>query len=137
MKFQIKILNNPLICDIDEILGLYVAEGWWDGPLNKDLVLEIINGSHIFVAAFHGEKLIGMGRAISDGVSDAYIQDVTVNKDYRGKSLGALIINKIIDELKKKNILWIGLISEKNSEGFYKKLGFSEMENTYPMKYKI
>ena len=137
MTFQIKAVNHPETKNLHDILDLYIAEQWWDGPPLIEPVLEIIKGSHIFIGAFHGEKLIGMGRAISDGVSDAYIQDVTINKNYRNKNLGSLIIKKIIKELKKDKIFWIGLISEKNSHNFYKKIGFSEMKNAYPMKYKI
>lgn len=137
MTFKIKILKTPNDSDLKAILNLYIQEQWWDGSPDENLVLEIIKGSHIFVAAFDNQKLIGMGRAISDGVSDAYIQDVTMDKSYRKKGIGSLIINKIIEELKKRKIYWIGLISEKNSDQFYEKIGFDKMNNSYPMKYKI
>jgi aralkylamine N-acetyltransferase len=37
---------------------------------------------------FVEKKMIGMGRALSDLTSDAYIQDVTVLKAFRGKGIG-------------------------------------------------
>ena len=137
MPLKIKKLSNPTKDQLSEILDLYIAENWWDGPKELQPVLEIIKGSHIFVAAFHGERIVGMGRAISDGVSDAYIQDVTIHNEFRKKGIGALVMEKLINELKKDKIFWIGLISEKNSHGFYEKIGFSQMENTRPMKFKI
>ncbi|MGE4519127.1 MAG: GNAT family N-acetyltransferase [Desulfobacteraceae bacterium] len=137
MEFQIKILKNPDVKNLHEILSLYIEESWWEDAPLTDKVLEIVKGSHIFAACFAGDEIVAMGRAISDGTSDAYIQDVTVKKEYRGKKIGALLVKRIIDELKKDNIFWIGLISEKNTNKFYEKLGFYEMKNTFPMKYKI
>ena len=52
-----------------------------------------------------------MGRAISDLVSDAYIQDVTVLKEYRGKGIGKIIIQTLVEELKTKGVEWIGLVA--------------------------
>lgn len=137
MQFEIKFLTNPTQKNLNEILNLYIEEGWWeDEPLTKK-VLEIIKGSHIFAVCFADEKIIGMGRAISDKTSDAYIQDFTIKKEYRGKNIGSALLKKILNQLKKDKIFWIGLISEKNSKIFYEKNGFNEMQATFPMKYKI
>jgi len=137
MDYLIIPLKNPDQSVLQDILNIYIQEGWWDGGYDLKNVLEIIKGSHIFYAALDNNAVIGMGRAISDGVSDAYIQDVAVKKEYRKQNIGSSIIKEIVKKLKQEKILWIGLISEKNSHEFYKKLNFEEMKNTYPMKYKI
>jgi spermidine synthase len=74
-----------------------------------------------------------MGRALSDGVSDAYIQDVTVKKPYRGQGIGTQIIQKLVERLNADGLEWIGLIAEKNSHKFYRRLGFKKMPNSVPM----
>jgi spermidine synthase len=74
-----------------------------------------------------------MGRSISDGVSDAYIQDVTVSKPFRGKGIGSQLVTKILEKLEKDGIEWIGLIAERGSARFYQPLGFTEMSNSTPM----
>jgi ribosomal protein S18 acetylase RimI-like enzyme len=63
------------------------------------MVQAIIEKTHRFVIATLGDRIIGMGRAISDGVSDAYIQDVTVHPDLRGKGIGKAIIRKLVEQL--------------------------------------
>ncbi len=80
-----------------------------------------------------GEEIIGMGRVISDGASDAYIQDVTVTKAYRGKGIGSSIIQRLLLALKKTGLEWVGLVAENNSRGFYEKLGFVAMKDAVPM----
>jgi len=52
------------------------------------------------IVATHGSRIIGMGRAISDRVSDAYIQDVTVHSDYRGRGIGKAIVRKLLERLR-------------------------------------
>ncbi len=117
------------------ILGLYRQAGWWqpdDKPEYLELVNKIMENSFCFVVAKTDEEIVGMGRAISDGVSDAYIQDVTVRQDLRGKGIGKGIIRTLVGYLKEQGLQWIGLISEPGYERFYQGLGFAVMPNYTP-----
>ncbi|GAB1468619.1 hypothetical protein MASR2M64_13570 [Candidatus Cloacimonadota bacterium] len=121
--------------DAATILALYRQAGWWqmdDNPEYLDTVKKIMSNSFCFVIAKAGEEIIGMGRAISDGVSDAYIQDVTVRTDMRGKSIGKGIIRTLLAFLKDNKLQWIGLISEPGYEKFYGGLGFNVMQHYTP-----
>ena len=113
---------------------MYLAEKWWEGGTdNTDTVKKIVAGSHCFAVAIMDGRIIGMGRAISDRISDAYIQDVTVSQPHRGNGIGSRLVSMIILRLNQDNIYWIGLIAEKNANPFYEKLGFSVMANAAPM----
>jgi ribosomal protein S18 acetylase RimI-like enzyme len=117
-----------------QIINLYQAEGWWSiGDTSDEIVEKIIKGSHCFVAAQEDDRIIGMGRAISDRASDAYIQDVTVSDSYRGRGIGSEIIKQLISRLHADGLGWIGLIAEKNSRAFYERLGFDPMSDATPM----
>ena len=93
----------------------------------------MIQGSHCFAIALHNREIIGMGRAISDGVSDAYIQDVAIKEEYQDMGIGSSLIEMIIHRLHGDNIGWIGLIAEKGSQPFYKKFGFQKMLDATPL----
>ena len=119
---------------IEQISALYRSQRWWSGPDNSDLVLRIIKGSHCFLIAIQDFKtIIGMGRAISDRISDSYIQDVTVQENFRGQGVGTRIVQMIIERLHEDGIYWIGLIAEKDSHGFYEPMGFKKMPDSIPM----
>ena len=77
-----------------------------------------------------------MGRVISDGISDGYIQDVVVFPEYRKKGVGKKIVLTLLDECKKRGLGWIGLIAEPNSEQFYLPLGFRKLEDYVPLIYE-
>ena len=68
------------------------------------------------------QKIAGIARVLSDGCSDAYIQDVVVAPEYRGRGIGQQLVNFLTSELKKCGIDWIGLVGEPGTEEFYRKL---------------
>lgn len=128
------VLINPTNDHVKQITALYRHEGWWSKEVDDpDQVKEIIAGSHLFMVARKSDEIVGMGRALSDRSSDAYIQDVTVKKEYRGRGIGTTIIRELIKHLRSDGIEWIGLIAERGSHGFYARLGFKEMPNSIPM----
>jgi GNAT superfamily N-acetyltransferase len=123
----------------DEIVLLYKAGGWWKDSYDKAGIPSLITGSFAFAVAVNQKtgKSIGMGRVLSDGVSDAYIQDVVVLAPYRGQNLGKKIVQTLIDFCLAKGIHWIGLIAEPGSSQFYTDLGFTLMEHYVPMLYLL
>ena len=120
--------------EIDAIIRLYEEAGWWRDAYDRKFISGILTGSFCFAAAYAGDELIGMGRALSDGASDAYIQDVTVLKALRGRGVGRRVILAIINHLKAHGVDWIALVGEPGTRGFYEKLGFREMHAYIPMK---
>ena len=76
-----------------------------------------------------------MGRAISDGVSDAWLQDIVVLDDYRKHGIGRAIILKLVEVCQLKKIGWIGLVAEPGTKEFYKPLGFDTLPGE-PMVWK-
>lgn len=134
-NLKIKIIKN---IKIEQIIDLYKEAGWWDedDEKNPNKVKKIIKESYIFIGAFIENKLVGMARVLSDGISDAYIQDVIVKEDFRKKGIGKKLIIFLLNYLKKKQINWIGLISTPSSKEFYKKLGFETLIGFEPMIFK-
>ncbi|OGR21117.1 MAG: GNAT family N-acetyltransferase [Desulfobacula sp. RIFOXYA12_FULL_46_16] len=130
---------KPIISALPEDLkDLYTDAAWWDPSYDRDpgFLNHLAKESAVFVGAFYKKKMIGMGRALSDLVSDAYIQDVTVLKEYRGKGIGKIIIRTLVEELRKKGVDWIGLVAEPGTSAFYKELGFDVLKDHIPLKYK-
>lgn len=121
----------------DGIVELYRAGNWWSDDSSPELIPSVVRGSFAFAAAFAGSgRMIGMGRAISDGVSDAYIQDLVVLGTYRGRGIGRKIAKMLIEYCLNKGVLWIGLIAEPGSERFYESLGFGILPGHVPFRYK-
>lgn len=122
---------------LHQIIGLYRAAGWWpEEEADTRLVARIIAGSHCFLTAMDGNQLVGMGRAISDRASDAYLQDLTVHPDYRRQGIGACLVKRILARLAADGLPWVGLIAEGNAFPLYLRFGFEIMPDSAPMLLK-
>lgn len=124
--------------DVHEIADLYRAGGWWKEEYSPDELPSLIHGSYLFAVAVHEKsgRAVGMGRVLSDGVSDGYIQDLVVLPPFRGNGVGKHIVGTLVDACKKNGITWIGLIAEPETERFYQPLGFCPMTGHVPLIYR-
>ncbi len=132
---EYRFLTAPTEEEIQQILGLYQAADWWEDAADPDPrdVSRLVAGSHCFLAAFSEGRLVAMGRVLSDGVSDAYIQDVTVEKTMRRRGIGSRLIQRIVERLNADGIRWIGLIATGNTDEFYRPLGFRPVPGALAM----
>lgn len=127
-------LADPTSTEIGRITALYRQAGWWtEADDDPEQVARIVRGSHCFLVASTSRGIAGMGRAISDGASDAYIQDVTVDAADRGRGIGTEIVKRIVRRLRADGLHWIALIAENDSHPFYAPLGFRTMPNALPL----
>ncbi|MFZ2470982.1 MAG: GNAT family N-acetyltransferase [Methanothrix sp.] len=119
----------------EQIVDLYRAAGWWIEGMDAGRINDLIRGSFLFAVAIDIStgRAVGMGRVISDGIADAYIQDLVVQTDKRSWGVGRMILTKLLEECKFRKITWIGLIAEPGKEDFYRSLGFSPMSGHVPM----
>lgn len=117
------------------IITIYRAQGWWPRATRAQLN-RLIRGSLCFVAAERAGRIIGIGRAVGDGVSDAYLQDIAVLKSERGAGAGAGIVKALVRRLRRGGVRWIALIAQDGSEPFYAGLGFARLKNAAPMLIK-
>ncbi|MDO9323751.1 MAG: GNAT family N-acetyltransferase [Methanoregula sp.] len=124
--------------DNDEIADLYRTGGWWKEEYDPAALGSLIQGSFSFAVAVDKKtgKTIGMGRVISDGVSDGYIQDLVVLPDYRKSGIGREIMSALVEQCIKSGITWIALIAEPGSQIFYETLGFKLMEGHIPLIFR-
>ncbi|HQS01227.1 MULTISPECIES: GNAT family N-acetyltransferase [unclassified Polaromonas] len=122
--------NVPLVwthlvdnIDWNELSALYLA-----APLGnkKPADLKTVFTNSMFRCFVREDgKLVGVGRALADGVDCAYICDIAVLPSHQGTGLGKEIVGKLVDLSRghRKIILY----AVPGKEGFYRKLGFRRM----------
>ncbi len=122
---------------VQEIVELYKAAGWWqESPEARAVIPGMIRGSLCFMVARSLDgKIIGMARVISDGYSDAYIQDVVVLQDYRKQGIGRELVRRLTQFCIARKIAWIGLVAEPGTQGLYEELGYGPLVGYQPMLY--
>ena len=120
---NLKIQYNCLNIDwnyVSEILKK-VGMAYFEGETHK----KAFENSHTVIFAFDNDKLIGFGRAISDGTYQAAIYDVAVLPEYQGEHVGSSIVNAILKCIPQCTFI---LYASPGKEIFYEKLNFKKMK---------
>ena len=135
MQITYTFITEPTPAQVQGVLELYRLQGWWEGPVARDEELAggIIRGSHCCCIASHEGRVVAMGRAISDKASDAYIQDLTVHPEFRGKGIGTRMVQELVGRLQRDRLGWIGLVAEAGTWDFYRRIGFADMPGSVLM----
>ncbi|MDD4412981.1 MAG: GNAT family N-acetyltransferase [Oscillospiraceae bacterium] len=109
----------------NQIAELRRSVGW---PGMEECYNNPLMTSYYHIACYNKDRLVGYVDTVSNGLTDAYIQDLMVNPEYQGKGVGTKLINKMIDKLKENNIFMISVIYG-NAEltPFYQRFGFNQM----------
>ena len=83
-----------------------------------------------------GDKQIGFARVITDYVVFAYVMDVFITEEYRGKGYSSLLIDNMMNEPQLKNIQIWGLATT-DAHFLYRKFGFKELAHPEKLMEKI
>jgi ribosomal protein S18 acetylase RimI-like enzyme len=109
--------------DFEELSNLYRVAPLGNKPA-ADLAV-VYSNSRYKCFVFDGERLVGAGRVLSDGLDCAYVCDVAVHPDHQGSGLGKAIVSRLVEfSAGHKKII---LYANPGKEGFYEKLGFRRM----------
>jgi ribosomal protein S18 acetylase RimI-like enzyme len=95
----------------------------------------ILGSFRFMVARLPEGRIVGMARVISDGYSDAYIQDVVVLPAYRKQGIGSELIRRLTEYCVSRKLAWIGLVAEPGTRAFYEELGYEPLTGYQPMLY--
>lgn len=66
----------------EEILNLYDSVGWTNYTSNPSMLTNAYKHSLKILGAYDADKLVGIIRAVGDGYSIVYIQDIIVLPEY-------------------------------------------------------
>lgn len=124
-------------CQIDDMRTLLSAGDWWEDEWDDGVLKAIVQKSYAFIVAITPEgRWVGMARIISDGVSDAYLQDIVVLPEWREKGIGTGLVKRLMRICHDAGIGWVGVIAGPETEFFYRRFGFSRMGGYTPMRYE-
>jgi GNAT superfamily N-acetyltransferase len=123
--------DNPSRVDPDVVWHFLSEQAYWGKWRTKDVVQRQIDASWRVVGVYdkHTKAMVGFARAISDGVSLAYVADVFVLPDHRSKGLGVGLMNALIEQGPGAHFRW--MLHTGDAHELYAKFGFASPDNTY------
>ncbi|MCD6328970.1 MAG: GNAT family N-acetyltransferase [Candidatus Cloacimonetes bacterium] len=117
-KIEIRFEKNNEV-NAEELIDIFKSVEWRKNPNN---IVEAFKNSY-YITAYHGEKLIGFARAISDNCYYTNIFDVIVRPEYQKKGIGKKKMLMLRDTFKGT---YFFLTYTEGRKEFYEKCGFEE-----------
>ncbi len=84
-------------CEInpDQVLALYDDCGWALYTNDPDRLMSALRGSLHVISAWQDDRLVGLVRAVGDGETILYIQDLLVLNSHRRRGIGSALLEKL------------------------------------------
>ena len=113
---------------ITQLHSLYLQE-WWCKDRTLTQTQEVVNNSSLLVGIVdENNNLIAFSRVVSDYIFKAFVFDIIVAKEHRGKGLSDKLINTILKHPTLEKIPDIELYCLPEMEKFYSKYGFKKAD---------
>jgi len=97
-------------------------ESYWASGRSRETQDRLIDEATRVVGLYQGKRQIGFCRAVTDGVSFAYLADVYVLEEYRGRGLGEQMVREMVEGGDLGHLKW--LLHTSDMHPLYRKLGF-------------
>ena len=111
-----------------QLQRLLDAHSFWASGRSQRELSRMLAGSQAVISAWQGSRLVGFGRATSDGVFRAVLWDVVVAGDLQGRGLGRQVVEGLLQHPRLQGVERVYLMTT-NSAGFYEQLGFTVVES--------
>jgi GNAT superfamily N-acetyltransferase len=120
--------SSPGPEDAAAIQGLFEQTSWAKGRSIQG-IRKMLEQSGPVVGVWRGGVLVGFGRAVTDGVFRALLDDIVIDKGERSHGLGSEVVKRLIAEL--GNIEELSLSCGLDVSGFYERLGFARYNGAH------
>jgi GNAT superfamily N-acetyltransferase len=110
-----------------QVRQLLIDTGWEQRVSGPDRFERMIRGANRTVVALENSRVVGFARALFDNASNGYISTVAVAADRRGRGIGRVLVQKLMEVDDPEKITWV-LRAGRGSVPFWEKMGFSKSD---------
>ena len=120
--------QNPQL-DFQAVLDLYASVGWTGYSSHPEMLEKALEHSLLVLAAVDGDCLVGLLRAVGDGYSIIFIQDILVLPAYQRQGIGRNLLEQAISHF--PGIYQLHLLTDntEKTRSFYEGLGFTAVDS--------
>jgi len=125
-KDDYTISTDPTRLDVDAIADMLTRAYWAQGR-TREMIARYVQHSLVF-GIYHGEKQIGLARIVSDYTTFAWLCDVFIHEDHRGKGLGKWLMETIHSHPDLQGLRrW--LLATRDAHGLYEQFGWTLLDH--------
>jgi GNAT superfamily N-acetyltransferase len=125
------ISTDPGRLDLDRVHAFLAEESYWSPGVPRDVVERAVAGSLVF-GAYRGDEQVGFARVVTDRATFAWVCDVFVVPEHRGRAVGKLLVEAIVAHPDLSGIRRL-MLATADAHGLYRQFGFRALER--PQRY--
>ena len=114
--------DDPARIDLDAVHDYLANESYWAKGRSRETVERLVREATRVVGVYHDGRQVGFARAFSDRCALAYLADVYVLPEHRGRGLGLELVREIVENGPLAELRWV--LHTTDAHGLYRKLGF-------------
>lgn len=119
---DVELDDDPTRIDVDAVHDYLANESYWAKGRPRETVDRLVREADRVLGLYHDGRQIGFARAVSDGVSVAYLADVFVLPEFRGRGLGVELVREMVEHGPFAGARW--LLHTRDAHYLYAKFGF-------------
>ena len=120
----IELDDDPARVDVDAVHDFLSNHSYWAEGRDRQTVERLIREAQRVVGLYEGDRQIGFARAVTDDASVAYLADVYVLPEYRGRGLGVELVRETVENGPYAQRRW--LLHTRDAHELYRRFGFGE-----------
>jgi GNAT superfamily N-acetyltransferase len=116
--------DDPDRVDIDAVHAYLSGESYWAAGRPHAVVARLVREAARVLGLYHEGCQAGFCRAVSDGVAIAYLADVYVLAEHRGRGLGLEMVREMVEGGSLAGVRWV--LHTGDAHGLYRLVGFGD-----------
>jgi GNAT superfamily N-acetyltransferase len=119
--------DDPARVHIDAVFRFMSEEAYWAQGRSRDTIERLVRGSTRVIAAYDQEgALVGFCRVMSDGSNMAWLGDVFVLEEHRGRGIGVELVREAVEDPRYRDCLWY--LNTRDAHTLYERFGFQRAD---------
>lgn len=118
---------SPETLDLPQVVELYGSVGWSAYTRDTEALTGSLRGSDFVCIAEEDGQLLGLARALSDGFTICYLQDVLVAPSAQRRGIGAELVRRVMAAHEKVRQFVLLTDDEPGQHAFYRSLGLLDV----------
>jgi GNAT superfamily N-acetyltransferase len=123
--------TDPGRVDIELVHNWLSEQSYWAKGRDRAVVERSIAGSRNYSvfeqARYDDARQAAFARAVTDGATFAWICDVFVEEQHRGKGLGSWLVESIVEDLARDGVQRF-VLATRDAHEVYRRCGFAALE---------